>query len=140
MSMLRLYSLLLLLAAQPAVAQQSTTPPSAPQGQQAVDSDTPLHVGGTVVPPTALYRVDPEFSEQARREKFSGTVRVYLWVEKDGTPSHVRVAKGVGHGLDEKALEAVKQYQFKPATLNGEPVRVDLYIDISFEIYNRSKP
>jgi TonB family protein len=146
MSTPRLYLLLVLLAVLPAVAQQPTTAPSAPsappepQSQQAVDPETPLHVGGSVVPPTALYRVDPEFSEEARREKFSGTVRVYLWVEKDGTPSHVRIAQSAGHGLDEKAVEAVRQYRFNPATKNGEPVRVDLYIDISFQIYNKRHP
>jgi TonB family protein len=132
----RFYSLLLLLAVLPAAAQQTPDPQSPP----AANPDQPLHVGGPVVRPTVISSVDPEFSEEARRKKISGTVKVYLYVEKDGTPSHVRIVQGVGHGLDEKAVEAVKQYRFNPATKDGEPVRVDLYIDISFQIYNKRRP
>ena len=63
-----------------------------------------------------------------------------MWVDKDGNPSHVRVVRGAGHGLDEKAVEAVRQYRFKPATKDGEPVMVDLYIDVKFQIFDKDKP
>lgn len=95
----------------------------------------PMHIGGSIHPPSVLYQVEPEFSEEARKAKFSGNVQVYLWVDEHGNPSHIRVARGVGMGLDEKALEAVRQYKFKPAMLNGKPVKVDLYIDVDFHIY-----
>jgi protein TonB len=84
--------------------------------------------------PTVLVESEAEFSEEARKAKFSGSVEVYLWVEADGTPSHVRVVRGVGMGLDEKAVEAVRKYKFRPATKDGKPVAVDLYIDVNFEI------
>ncbi len=94
-----------------------------------------FHVGGTVRAPVVIYSVDPEFSEEARKAKFSGNVEVYLWVDENGNPSHIRVARGVGMGLDEKAKEAVAQYKFKPAMQNGKPVKVDLYIDVNFQIF-----
>jgi len=92
------------------------------------------HLGGGVQAPTVLVESEAEFSEEARKAKFSGSVQVYLWVEADGTPSHVRVVRGVGMGLDEKAVEAVRKYKFRPATKDGKPVAVDLYIDVNFEI------
>jgi len=94
-----------------------------------------LHVGGSVSQPEVRYHVDPEFSEEARKAKFSGNVEVYLWIDEKGNPSHIKVARGVGMGLDEKAIEAVRQYKFKPAMQNGKPVKVDMYIDVNFHIY-----
>jgi protein TonB len=95
----------------------------------------PMHIGGSIKPPSVIYQVEPEFSEEARKAKFSGNVQVYLWVDEQGNPSHVRVIRGVGMGLDEKAVEAVRQYKFKPAMQNGKPVKVDLYIDVNFQIF-----
>jgi TonB family protein len=97
-------------------------------------SDQVMHIGGNVKRPIVLRTVAPEFSQQAKAAKFSGTVEVYLWVDENGHPSHVRVVKGAGMGLDEKAVAAVRQYEFKPATLDGKPVMVDLYIDVNFQI------
>ncbi len=93
------------------------------------------HIGGSVRPPVLVSQVDPEFSEEARKAKFSGNVEVYLWVDENGNPSHVKVVRGVGMGLDEKAIEAVRQYKFKPALQNGKPVKVDLYVDVNFQIF-----
>jgi len=62
-------------------------------------------------------------------------VQVYLVVDVNGNPTHVRIARPIGMGLDEKALEAVRQYKFKPAMNNGKPVPVDLYIDVNFQIF-----
>jgi periplasmic protein TonB len=93
------------------------------------------HVGGSVSAPVVIYQVDPEFSEEARKAKFSGNVEVYLIVDANGMPKNVRVVRGVGMGLDEKAVDAVRQYRFKPATQNGKAVPVDLYIDVNFQIF-----
>ncbi len=94
-----------------------------------------MHVGGGVAAPKVLFAPDPEFSEEARKAKFSGNVEVYLIVDEKGNPTRIRVARGVGMGLDEKAIEAVRQYKFKPATKDGKPVAVDLYIDVNFQIF-----
>lgn len=94
-----------------------------------------MHIGGSVLAPKVLSAPEPEFSEEARKAKFSGDVQVYLIVDEQGNPSHVKVVRGVGMGLDEKAIEAVRQYKFKPAMQNGKPVKVDLYINVNFQIF-----
>jgi protein TonB len=94
----------------------------------------PHHPGGGISAPKVLFQPEPEFSEEARRAKVSGNVEVYLWVDEHGNPSHVRVVRGIGMGLDEKAVEAVRQYRFKPAMENGKPVTVEMYVDVVFQI------
>jgi protein TonB len=92
-------------------------------------------VGGSVRPPIAIYTPDPEFSEEARKAKFSGDVIVSLIVDANGNPKNVRVLRGVGMGLDEKAVAAVQQYKFKPALQNGKPVAVYLNVEVNFQIF-----
>jgi TonB family protein len=93
------------------------------------------HIGGDVSAPMVIYQVNPEFSEQARAAKFMGIVTVGLTVDEQGTPMNVHVVRGVGMGLDEKAVEAVRQYRFKPALENGQPVSVALNIEVNFQIF-----
>jgi protein TonB len=91
-------------------------------------------IGGGVSRPVLVYEPQAEFSEEARKAKFSGNVEVQLWVDEKGMPSHIRVIHGVGMGLDDKAIEAVRQYRFKPAMKDGKPVTVDIYVDVNFQI------
>ena len=81
-------------------------------------------IGGSVSAPVVLFQPEPEFSEEARKAKVAGNVLVYLQVDQQGHPQHVRVVRGIGLGLDEKAVEAVRQYKFKPAMKDGHPVPV----------------
>ena len=92
-------------------------------------------IGGGVRAPKVIVQVDPEFSEEARKAKFSGNVLVGLIVDEQGNPQHVHVVRGVGMGLDEKAVGAVRQYKFKPATKDGKPVKVELTVDVNFQIF-----
>jgi TonB family protein len=92
----------------------------------------PRKVGGGVSPPLLLYAVDPKFSPQAKDKKVGGTVLVGLVVDEKGKPLYIHVIRGVGMGLDENAVEAVKQYKFKPAMENGKPVRVSINIEVNF--------
>ncbi len=94
-----------------------------------------FQVGGSVRAPVLTYSVDPEFSEEARKAKFSGNVQVALVVDDQGRPKNIHVERGVGMGLDEKAVEAVRQYKFKPAMKDGKPVPVELYIEVNFQIF-----
>lgn len=91
-------------------------------------------VGGGVSAPVVLFAPTPEFSEEARRAKISGNVLVYLQVDEQGRPIHVRVLRGIGFGLEERAIEAVQQYKFKPAYENGHPVRVEMNVEVNFTI------
>jgi protein TonB len=94
-----------------------------------------VQVGGGVKGPVIIYQPEPEFSEEARKAKFMGVVTVSLIVDATGKPQNVKVTRGVGMGLDENAVAAVKQYRFKPATENGKPVAVYLNVEVNFEIF-----
>lgn len=93
------------------------------------------HIGGAVSAPVLFPHADPEFSEEARKAKFSGSVQVYLVVDEQGRPTNVKVVRGVGMGLDQRAIDNVMTYRFKPAMKNGKPVRVPLWIEVSFDIF-----
>jgi protein TonB len=92
-------------------------------------------VGGNVTAPIPIYQPEPEFSAEAKKSKFMGVVTVSIIVDKKGRPQNVHVTKGVGHGLDEKAVEAVKKYRFIPAKENGKPVAVGMNVEVNFEIF-----
>lgn len=99
------------------------------------DGVQPKRVGGGVLAPVLLRHVEPEFSDQARRAKVQGIVLVNLWVDEKGRPSHVRVLRGLGSGLDENAVKAVQQYRFKPAMEGGKPVLVEVNVVVSFQMF-----
>ena len=93
------------------------------------------HIGGGVSAPQLIYSVDPEFSDEARRAKYQGIVLVSLIVDAQGNPQHVRISRPLGMGLDQKALDAVRQYKFKPAYFQGHAVPVELAVEVNFHIY-----
>jgi TonB family protein len=86
-------------------------------------------------PPVALYAPAAEYSERARAAKINGVVVVSVLVNEDGSPTDVRVDKSAGYGLDEKAVECVSRYRFKPATKDGVPVAARIVIEVSFRLY-----
>lgn len=92
-------------------------------------------IGGGVSAPVVIFSVEPEFSEEARKAKVAGNVLVAIIVDVNGRPQNVRVIRGIGMGLDEKAIEAVRQYRFKPAMENGRPVPVEVNFDVNFQIF-----
>jgi protein TonB len=92
-------------------------------------------VGNGVRAPVLTHEEEAEFSEEARKAKFSGNVMVSMVVDENGNPKSVRVIRGVGMGLDEKALEAARLYKFKPALKDGKPVKVLISLEINFQIY-----
>jgi periplasmic protein TonB len=92
------------------------------------------HVGAGVHAPRVIYRVDPEFSEEARQNKWQGVVILKVIISKDGKPQDVRVQRSLGMGLDEKAVEAVKQWRFAPGTKDGQPVPVEVSMEVSFRL------
>ncbi len=94
-----------------------------------------FHVGGGVSAPRAIYQTEPEFSEEARKAKFQGVCTIALIVGVDGRPSDIHVQTSLGMGLDEKAIEAVKNWRFEPAMKDGHPVRVPIAIEVDFHLY-----
>jgi TonB family protein len=91
-------------------------------------------VGGGVSAPAVLYKIDPEYSEEARKAKYSGTVILYIEVDQSGHARNLRVVKGIGLGLDEKAIEAVNKWRFKPGMKDGKPVVVAAHIEVNFRL------
>ena len=92
-------------------------------------------VGLGVSAPKAIYSPDPEYSEEARKVKHMGTVVLWLVVGPDGKPRDIRVLRTLGLGLDEKAIEAVKNWRFEPAKKDGKPVAVQINVEVNFHLY-----
>ncbi|MGH9521203.1 MAG: energy transducer TonB [Terriglobales bacterium] len=92
-------------------------------------------VGGGVSAPRAIYSPDPQYSEEARKAKYQGTVVLWLIVGPDGHPRDIKLARTLGMGLDEKAIEAVRQWKFAPAMKDGHPVAVQINVEVNFRLY-----
>lgn len=94
------------------------------------------HVGGGISAPIPLIQPEAEFSDEARRAKYQGVCLISLIVDAQGNPQNPRVVRTLGMGLDEKALEAVRKYKFKPAMKDGKtPVPVPITIEVNFRLY-----
>lgn len=113
---------------------EPTTENANPTNPTPAGDIAPSRVGGEVKKPVVTHQTEPYFSNAAKVLKYSGIVEVYLWVLPDGTTSHLTIVKPAGLGLDEQAVRAVSEYKFKPATKDGKPVTVDLYVDVNFQI------
>jgi TonB family protein len=93
-------------------------------------------VGGRISLPVLIVQPEAEFSDEARRAKYQGLCLIGLIVDAQGNPQNVHVVRALGMGLDEKAMEAVRQYKFKPAMKDGKtPVPVELTIEVNFRLY-----
>lgn len=92
-------------------------------------------VGGGVSPPRAQFTPDPEYSETARQAGYGGTTVLWLVVSPEGHAEDVRIVKPIGLGLDEKAVEAVRQWRFDPAHKDGAPVAVQINVEVTFRLY-----
>jgi TonB family protein len=95
----------------------------------------PYRVGGGVSAPKPLFTPDPEYSEEARKSKYQGVVVLWLVIGPDGRPHEIQVARPLGMGLDEKAIEAVRTWRFEPAKKDGHPVAVQMNVEVSFRLY-----
>lgn len=94
-----------------------------------------FRVGGGVSAPRPISTPDPEYSEEARKAKYQGTCVLWLIVGPDGRPRDIKVARSLGLGLDEKAMEAVKNWKFEPAMKDGKPVAVQINVEVRFSLY-----
>jgi TonB family protein len=113
------------------------TPKTSAQPPEA-GSDKVFKLGeGGVTPPKAVYQPEPEFSEFARAQRFQGTLGMNVIVDKTGRVGRVSIANALGMGLDEQAVDMVRTWRFTPASRDGEPVAVAVWIEVSFNLYNR---
>src|SRR5580704_12350444 len=91
-------------------------------------------VGNGTSAPVLISKVDPEYSEEARKAKYSGSVMLSIVVNTDGKAEDIHVVKSLGMGLDEKAMEAVQKWRFKPGMNKGTPVRVRAQVEVNFRL------
>jgi TonB family protein len=88
--------------------------------------------------PHIRFKVDPEYTKEAFKAKLQGLVGLYLTIDTQGNPTNIHIDRSLGMGLDEKAVEAVKQWVFQPATnKDGVPIEWKAHIDIAFHYYKR---
>lgn len=93
-----------------------------------------FRIGGGVSAPVPILKVEPEYSEEARKAKFQGTVLLAIVVDEDGRTRNVRVVRSLGMGLDEKAIEAVTKWKFRPGYKNGQAVPVMAQVEVNFRL------
>ena len=94
-----------------------------------------MNVGGGVSAPRVIHSVEPQFTPEARQADYQGVVAIQLIVDLQGNPQDIRVVRHLGMGLDERAIEAVKQYRFSPAMYQGHAVSVQMMIDVDFRLH-----
>jgi len=122
--------------------QTDESAPRAPakDGSVPVASEQVYKVADGVSAPRAVYAPNPEYSEEARELDLQGTVVLSLVIGSDGRPRDIRVARALGMGLDEKAIEAVRTWRFEPAQKDGQPVAVQMSVETTFRMYSAEVP
>jgi TonB family protein len=100
-----------------------------------ISSDEPVKLGIGVTPPKPIHTAPPEYTEEARKAGIQGTVLLSIRIEKDGRPSRIIVLKGLGMGLDAKAVMAARQSTFEPALKDGQPVVVEIRYEMNFQVF-----
>ncbi len=89
---------------------------------------------GSLTEPVLLFKVDPEYSEDARKAKLQGVVMVHAVIDARGQVQNITVAQGLGLGLDERAIAAVQKWKFRAGTRNGKPVSTSALIQLTFRL------
>jgi len=126
-----------LLPPDPGDAAKAQTPAPARVSQNNLPTGdaAPGRVGGSIQAPRLNAHREAEFDEAARQLKYGGVTLIGLIIEANGMPTHLSVIRPLGVGLDEQALAAVQSYRFSPAMEHGSPVRVEVNIEVSFQIF-----
>jgi TonB family protein len=91
-------------------------------------------IGGDVSAPVLINKVEPEYSEEARKAKYSGTVLLSIVVDASGLPRDIHVIRPLGLGLDEKAIEAVSRWRFRPGMKGGRAVATQAQVEVNFRL------
>ena len=112
----------------------SKMPPGPAAGDAGGDTRDAFRIGGGVSAPVPIYKPEPEYSEDARAAKFQGTVMLAVVIGVDGKASSIIVVRSLGMGLDEKAIDAVQKWRFKPGFKDGKPVPVKANLEVNFRL------
>jgi TonB family protein len=93
--------------------------------------------GGNVSAPTVFSKIDPEYSEAARKAKLKGSVILSLIVGSDGIPSDIKVMQSLDHDLDLNSVEALRKWRFHPGRKSGQPVAVQTVVEMTFQFLTK---
>ena len=102
--------------------------------ETAVREPLPVTVDPNNHPPKAIYSIDPDYSDQARRDRLQGIVTLAVTIDVQGLPTDIKVVHSLGEGLDEQAEAALAKWRFEPAMHNGQPVEQQLKINFTFKL------
>jgi TonB family protein len=108
--------------------------PGFDEGTGGGEGGGPFRPGSGIDPPRLLREVKAQYTEDARRQGVTGGVVLEIVVRHDGTVGEVTVLQGLGHGLDERAIAAVRSWQFSPARRKGQPVAVVVEVEVDFSL------
>ena len=114
-----------------------STAPQAPIRPDLTPGEQISRIGGGVSAPAVIYKLNPKYTEEARRAKLEGAVLLKIVVDVNGVAKNIQVAKSLGLGLDEKAIEAVSQWKFRPGQKDGQPVNVIATVVVNFKLVDR---
>jgi TonB family protein len=117
------------------IPEESSEPKSDSQSSNEASSTPIAKVGNGVSPPHVTRQHEPEFTDEARRVKFEGVTTLMLIVSKEGNAGNIRIVNPLGCGLDERAVQTVSEWKFMPALKGGEPVAVQIAVEVSFHTY-----
>lgn len=97
-------------------------------------NDKPIQVGGAVLKPEVVFRSEPRYTELARKARVEGVVILRAVIDERGNVTDVQILRGQPMGLDQSAVDAVRTWRFKPATLHGQPVKVYFNLTVNFTL------
>lgn len=91
-------------------------------------------IGDGVSAPVPIFKVEPEYTQEARDAKLQGTVMLRVEVDQEGIPRNIEVVKQLGLGLDENAVKALRKWRFRPGMKEGKRVRVQAVVEMAFRL------
>ena len=100
----------------------------------AVHPATAQDTKSKTVLPKVIYKAEPQYTEEAKAAKVMGTVALKLMVDEQGNAQDIQVTKSLDQGLDQKAIEAVRQWRFTPGTVDGKAAAVSVNIEVNFKL------
>ncbi len=108
--------------------------PGSGPGDDGGVSSGQTHILGSIVAPILLTKVDPEYTDEARQARLQGIVMLHIDVDTRGLPTNIKVVQGLGLGLDQRAVEAVRQWKFHAGTMNGKPAVMSAEVQVTFRL------
>jgi TonB family protein len=106
----------------------------------APDASGVYRIGPGVSPPVPTFQPEPQYTEEARQARIQGGILLSLVVGADGRARDIKVVRSLGYGLDEKAIEALEKWTFRPAQKDGKPVPVIASVEVFFRLLNPPQP